>query len=326
MTHPLAGHFSVDDSARLLRHYRYAAERMMRVLGGWLALTPELSAKLLMGRHLWDNAQHADAFGRRLPELRARAQVSEPPNQAFVAFMDALESPEARHQTVERLVGVYRVLKPNLLATYERHLARTNAVYEPPTRRILQDCVEDERRHVAGGEMILRHLIVTSALGERAGAWRGALDSLLTAAGGVTGGELSGPAETTAAAPVPAESVEAGEFIRLETVGARWPIPAELMRAVGALGDALVARDAAALDRWLVPGVPGREAAAALLQMSITTCRIVACARIGQQRVVKLRLDGGEQLPTLVVRWAPRPDGWCPVALEVAHPEAAPPA
>ena len=138
MTHPLAGQFGVEDSARLIRHYRYADERMMRTLGGWIALTPELSAKLLMGRHVWDNAQHCDAWGRRLPELRAPAQVSEPPNPAFVAFMDALESPERPEQTVERLVGVYRVLKPHLLAAYaDSPRRRPMPVYEPPTRRIL---------------------------------------------------------------------------------------------------------------------------------------------------------------------------------------------
>jgi len=75
----LEGHFSADDSARLCRNYRYAAERMTRILAGWIALTPELSAKLLLGRHVWDNAQHADAWGKRLPELRALAQQSEPP-------------------------------------------------------------------------------------------------------------------------------------------------------------------------------------------------------------------------------------------------------
>jgi len=55
-SHHLAGHFSVDDSARRIRNYRYAEERMMRVLGGWIALTPELPAKLLFGRHVWDCA------------------------------------------------------------------------------------------------------------------------------------------------------------------------------------------------------------------------------------------------------------------------------
>src|SRR5262245_24955613 len=109
MPAPLDGHFAVEDSARLIMHYRYATERMMRVLGGWLALTPELSAKLVLGRHVWDAAQHADAFGKRLPELRAHAQTSEPVNPGFVAFMDAVESPEGPSETVERLVGMYRV-------------------------------------------------------------------------------------------------------------------------------------------------------------------------------------------------------------------------
>ena len=62
--HPLAGAFSVDASARLIRHYRYVEERMMRILGGWIALTPEVPVKLLFGRHVWDCAQHADLWGR----------------------------------------------------------------------------------------------------------------------------------------------------------------------------------------------------------------------------------------------------------------------
>jgi len=92
---------------------------MTRIMAGWIALTPELSAKLLLGRHVWDNAQHTDAWGRRLPELRAHAQESEPPNDAFVGFMDAIEAPEEPERTAERLAGIYRVLKPHLLAVYE---------------------------------------------------------------------------------------------------------------------------------------------------------------------------------------------------------------
>jgi len=169
--YPLDGTYSVEHSARLIRHYRYAVERMMRVMGGWLALTPEISAKLLMGRHVWDNAQHADALGRRLPELRAHAQESAPANAGMIAFMDALESPETPERTVERLVGLYRVLKPHLLAAYEGHLHDANAVYEPPTLRLLARCAEDERRHIAAGERVLAHLTRTAALRARAAAW-----------------------------------------------------------------------------------------------------------------------------------------------------------
>ena len=69
-----------------------------------------------------------------------------------MAFLDAVEAAERPEQTVERLVAIYRVLKPHLLATYKAHLATANAVYEPPTCRILARCIEDERRHVAAGE------------------------------------------------------------------------------------------------------------------------------------------------------------------------------
>src|SRR4249920_2634682 len=193
MTHPLAGHLEVDESAKTVRHYRYAVERMTRILGGWIALTPELSAKLLLGRHVWDSAQHADILGKRLPELRAPAQVSEPANAAFVAFMNAIEAPERPDQSVERLVGVYRVLKPHLIASYEDHLHRTNSVYEPPTERILLRLIEEERRHVAAGSTILRHLSATPGLAERGEAWRAQLEELLRVAGGVTGAGLPAP-------------------------------------------------------------------------------------------------------------------------------------
>ena len=129
---------------------------MTRQLGGWIALTPELDAKLLFGRHVWDCAQHADLWGRRLPELREPAQESEPANAGVVRFLDALEGREGHHQTVERLAGMYRVLKPHLLGVYQAHLGRANPVYEPPTRRILERCLEEERRHAAAGGTRLR--------------------------------------------------------------------------------------------------------------------------------------------------------------------------
>jgi len=122
---------------------------MTRQLGGWIALTPELDAKLLFGRHVWDCAQHADLWGRRLPELRASAQQSEPANDQIVALLTLIATAEGPGETVERITAIYRVLKPHLATVYERHLAVANPVYEPPTRRILARCVEEERRHAA---------------------------------------------------------------------------------------------------------------------------------------------------------------------------------
>lgn len=326
MTHPLAGHLEVDESAKTVRHYRYAVERMTRILGGWMALTPELSAKLLMGRHVWDNAQHADAWGKRLPELRAAAQVSEPANPRLVAFLDAVEAAERPEQTIERVVAIYRVLKPHLLATYTAHLGTANAVYEPPTCRILARCIEDERRHVAAGEMVLRHLIRSPEREARARACEARLWPLLEAAGGVTG---TGAVSRVSAAPAPPAplSDDAAEFIRLEQSTGTWPIAPALAEAVAAFGDALIAGEVAAARRWLTPEVAlGPDLDGRLHRAQVDRHAIVACARVGAQRLVKLRLDGARDGVTLLLRWVPTDAGWRVAALEPVSASAAPPA
>ncbi|HEX9747911.1 MAG TPA: hypothetical protein VGB86_05835 [Methylomirabilota bacterium] len=326
MTHPLAGHLEVDESAKTVRHYRYAVERMTRILGGWMALTPELSAKLLMGRHVWDSAQHADAWGKRLPELRAAAQISEPANARLVAFLDAVDAAERPEQTIERVVAIYRVLKPHLLATYEAHLARANAVYEPPTCRILARCIEDERRHVAAGETVLRHLLRTPELEARARACEARLWLLLEAAGGVTG---AGPVTrvSAAAAPPAPLSDDAAEFIRLERSTGTWPIAPALAQALGAFGDALIAGDTPAARRWLAPDVElGPDLEARLRRAQGRRHRIVACARVGEQRLVKLRLDGARDGVTLLLRWVPTGSDWRVAVLEAVSASAALPA
>jgi len=323
----LEGTFSAEHSARLLRNYRYAVERTMRALGGWIALTPELSAKLLMGRHVWDLAQHCDAFGQRLPELRSHAQVSEAANPAVVTLMDAIEDAEAPDQTVERLVGVYAVLKPHLLATYRDHLAHANPVYEPPTRRILTRCIDDEERHIAAGETILKYLAAGPRVIERVSARRRHLEGLLAAAGGVTGAGLP----TRSAAEVAATPVElsddARQFIRLEQATGAWPIPADLDKAQHAFADALVLGDDAALSRLLVPGLALDATVPALLRgASYSHYATVAFARLGHQRLVKTRLDGPAGSATVLARWISAADGWRIAALDVVGRDAVRPA
>ena len=73
------GVYSVRQGAIYVSNYRYAEERMMRMMAGWIALTPEINIKLEMARQVYEDALHADALGKRLPELRAQI-VSKPPN------------------------------------------------------------------------------------------------------------------------------------------------------------------------------------------------------------------------------------------------------
>jgi 1,2-phenylacetyl-CoA epoxidase catalytic subunit len=180
------GVYSVRQGAIYVSNYRYAEERMMRMMAGWIALTPEINIKLEMARQVYEDALHADALGKRLPELRAQI-VSKPPNDQFVTFMNAIEDKEEWTDTIERLVGIYRVLKPHLVSHYSAHVAATNPVYEPPTTRILQRMVEEEKLHIERGSVLLSDLLDSAEKHRRAVNWQAHLEELLAAAGGVTG-------------------------------------------------------------------------------------------------------------------------------------------
>ncbi len=181
------GVYSVRESAGYIMNYRYAEERMMRMMAGWIALTPQIAVKLEIARQVYDDALHADALGKRLPELRAQTQASKPANQAFVAFMNEIEDKEEWEDTIERLVGIYRVLKPHLVSHYSAHVAAANPVYEPPTLRILQRMVDEEKSHIERGQVLLNDLLDSPEKHRRAAAWQAHLEELLAASGGVTG-------------------------------------------------------------------------------------------------------------------------------------------
>jgi hypothetical protein len=305
----LSGYFSVDDSARRIRNYRHAEERIMRVLGGWIALTPELPAKLLFGRHVWDCAQHADAWGRRLPELRAPAQTSEPANDAMVAFMETLESPEGPRQTLERVAGIYRVLKPHLVTVYARHLGATNAVYEPPTRRILARCLEEERRHAAAGTVVLERLARDAAARARAADWERRLLEALEKAGGVTG-DVPAPLVDTALLGVAPDAV-ASDLVQVPPDFDSAVLPPDLAAAVDAHRAALQAGDMARAASLVEPDA--REALGAAwapFAGQITGTRVVGLAAVGRQQMVKLRVESAQAIVFVQCRWVHGPAGW----------------
>jgi hypothetical protein len=103
--------------------------------------------------------------------------------------MNEIEDQEQWEDTIERLVGIHRVLKPHLITHYSAHLAAANPIYEPPTLRILAHLVEDEKRHVERGLVVLGDLLDSAETHRRAARWQAHLEELIAAAGGVTGFE-----------------------------------------------------------------------------------------------------------------------------------------
>ncbi len=186
----LHGRYDVEATARRVRNFRYAEEWMMMIMGGWVATIPEIPVKTGLGKIIWETAQAADMLGKRLPELRCgRSAVagSESPNKGFAAFVQAVAEPESPDLTIEKLVGLFDVLKPHLVGVYERTMRETDQIADAPTIELLDDIVRKARRHLAWGGEVLATLVDTDAKRERRRQRSESLKAQLGACGGVCG-------------------------------------------------------------------------------------------------------------------------------------------
>jgi hypothetical protein len=186
----LHGRYDVEATARRIRNFRYAEEWMMMILGGWMATVPELPVKTGLGKITWEGAQAADALGKRLPELRAGRNLnvaSQSANQGFVDLINAVAAPEDPELTIEKLTGLFDVLKPHLVEVYETTIRGTDQIADAPTIELLDDIVRKTRRHIAWGKEVLDRLCDTEAKRERRRMREADLQQRLRACGGVTG-------------------------------------------------------------------------------------------------------------------------------------------
>ena len=186
----LHGRYDVEATARRVRNFRYAEEWLMMMMGGWIATIPEIPVKTGLGKVIWESAQAADAFGKRLPELRCGRKVtdsSEASNDGFAAFIQALQEPERPDLTIEKLSGVFDVLLPHLIEIYELHRRETDQIADAPTIEILEEIVRKKQRHVSWGQEVLDTLCQSEEQRERRRARGDELRAQLATSGGVTG-------------------------------------------------------------------------------------------------------------------------------------------
>ena len=185
----IAGAFSVEETARRAGHYKWTEMKLFEALGGWIATVPELDVKMRLGTHCYKHAWHAELWHKRLPELREMNpdRLTLPANDAMVRFIDAMTEPESPDQTIEKLVGVYRVLIPRFIAAYTYHMNNTSEITDMPTIRTIKFILPDEFDDLRDGEMLLQSLIDSPEEAERAAAHQARLEKIMVEAGGITG-------------------------------------------------------------------------------------------------------------------------------------------
>lgn len=134
---------TVKERGETVATFRYIQVSLMEVLAAWIPTTPEMEVKLLLGKHIWDVAQHADALGNRTYELRLPLQFSLQPSEPYLRVLAELST---TRETPQRLAVFYEVMLPALAVRYHQYLEQTDSLMDAPTVQIIERILADESR------------------------------------------------------------------------------------------------------------------------------------------------------------------------------------
>lgn len=134
---------TVRERADTIGTLRFISVFAMETLARWVPTTPDLEAKIIFGRHIWEFAQHADSLGKRTHELRAALHYSPEPTAEYLGALEALR---ALQGSGERVTACYDLLVPDLVARYAAFLEATDAFLDEPSVRVVERNLVDLAR------------------------------------------------------------------------------------------------------------------------------------------------------------------------------------
>lgn len=150
---------SVSERGRTIATFRYLCIWMMETTARWVPITPEMEAKVMMGRHIWEYAQMADALGRRTFELRLPEQHSIAPVAAYDAFLkDVLKA----STTPDRIASFYDGVIPGIIGRFKQYIEATDSILDEPSIVILQRHITDLERQRVDAAQLQRELKLSS--------------------------------------------------------------------------------------------------------------------------------------------------------------------
>jgi bacterioferritin (cytochrome b1) len=171
----------VEETVSRLVRYAWINKRLMDYGLYWLNPTPEWEIKEGLSLHTYLATEHAAPMRRRVSEMRnPPPRMDVPPDTRLERFLNEVL---AAQTTLEKLVAVYVVLRPALLAAYREHYAVAHRLVDYPTRRLLRSIIMEEEETIAWGSAAV------DALGGagQVSAWCAHLTAYLDAAGGISG-------------------------------------------------------------------------------------------------------------------------------------------
>ena len=181
---------SVEACVSWMKRHHYLLQRLHQIFTARITAEPRYELKTAFSLHAYLCAEHATAIRKRVSELR------EPPLGLDIiphpGLQRVCDEVLAAPTTTELVLGLYRVLVPELLDSVRRYQATTNPLADAPSVRIARFCqleLEDMDRF---GQAAVATLVDAEAQTASL-AWLTMLQQSLAVAGGVSG-------------PVPADS------------------------------------------------------------------------------------------------------------------------
>ena len=168
----------LDATAALVGEYRWIEHALYRLLGEWVGDMPIAAVQVHLDAQSMRHAWHAELWSERLPVLAGAdpdgwTTPSTPTTALFAALSG--ERPPAvgpgpagpttgedgfgHPGALPRLAGLYRVVLPRLVTTYERHLRMVSPMTDAPVARALRLVLNDEVEDWHVGERLVERLV-----------------------------------------------------------------------------------------------------------------------------------------------------------------------
>jgi hypothetical protein len=154
---------TVNERVQWIATFRYTSVRLMEMTAAWTPTTPEMEAKVMFGRHIWDFAQQADALGKRTFEMRRPEQFSQKAVDDYVRLLDEASRVSG---TAERLAALYDAILPGLERRYRWYLDETDRLLDGPSVVVLERILIDLPRQRAEADALRRELGLPTASAE----------------------------------------------------------------------------------------------------------------------------------------------------------------
>jgi hypothetical protein len=202
----------VKEAAERLRRFAYIERRLMFIQAGFMVTVSERNFKVWLARLQYQASRRADAFRKRLPELRLpKTKADSVPSEALAAWLDELSHAP---NTAAKWFGL-RFVHQQLLSAYERYRDTTNPLADATSVEIIEPMVQQLARIC---QMFGTESETSQSQGEslqNAEGFVGRLGRSLQLAGGIEGAIDSIAVPSTVPAIIPRETHRDTSFPRV---------------------------------------------------------------------------------------------------------------